>query len=148
MKKITFSLARAQVFNEVALSSAYRSAKNLLEGQDPARCAMTEADRRLADSLFDLALGNLLNIVRPFVRDVANVDEALSISFEISADWPDHLRLQISKDLAAYFRHAILGEWLALLNDADANCQKQEAATRADAIVESLYLRPRPSRRS
>lgn len=80
-------IKRATVFAQVARRTEWQGTRSP-EQQDYERLTLSEADKALFHSFFDEAAMHVVDICRPFLRRVANTDEALSLTINVT-EGPD-----------------------------------------------------------
>lgn len=145
MKKLELHQSREEIFESVALSTAYRTVRRA-EGRKDPEGVMSAADRCLAAAFFDEAVGNLLTLLRPLMTAVENTDSDLRVSFKVSDDWPQVQKEAATLHLREYLRCALLGQWLETVGSAD-NAQFGAAAlAHLSDLGASLYDRQPPVR--
>lgn len=148
MKKKSLSVRRADVLEEVELSSAYRDVKSRRPDKKSGEIAMGAEDRRMANWFFDDMVSRVLTSLRPFARGVTNNDE----KFEVLLEVPDYLTDDNLDSMRAGLKRrmvqGILWRWLDLAGLPEADRCQAEAALAMQEILGFFYHREAPRRRS
>lgn len=147
MKNLVFSIRRSDVFNEVALNSAYR----LLHGREAADSVsefgcLRESDQRMANWLFDDAVASLLTSLRPFAHGVVNSLSLFSVTLALQDDWPSDLLHPLQAHIKAFLVNTILAKWLDLAGKPDCAATAQVAARELSDLLALIYHRQPPTR--
>lgn len=148
MKKKPLSISRAEVLEEVELSSAYRDVKSRRSDKKSGEMAMGAEDRRIANWFFDDMVGRVLTSLRAFARGVINNDEKFEVVLEIpdslTEDNLDSMRASLKRRMV----QGILWRWLDLAGLPEADRCQADAAIAMQEILSFLYHREAPRRRS
>ncbi len=78
----TITIPRQTVFNQVARRTEWQGTRSP-QDNDYDRLALSESDKALFHSFFDEAAMHAIDICRPFLKKVANTDEALSMTLTL-----------------------------------------------------------------
>ena len=135
-------IKRAAVFSQVARRTEWQGTRSP-EDQDYERLALSEADKALFHSFFDEAAMHAIDICRPFLRRVANTDEALSLTINVT-EGPDTEGLErtVENMLTAH----VLGLWQEIVSPDRATgsfLRRDDYALKLQSI---LYYHPVPVR--
>lgn len=146
MKRIKISAEREGVFNEVALTSAYRSVRRDKGNMGGELESMGDSDRRLAQWFFDDSVARGLTYLRPFLKGVVNSDEKFEVELELEESWPDTLEETARLHLKAYMVQSVLGRWLGMIDEAESAKAECEATKEIGRLMATLYHRAAPVR--
>ena len=81
--EISIEIKRQTVFAQVARRTEWQGTRSP-QDNDYDRLTLSEADKALFHSFFDEAAMHAIDICRPFLKKVANTDEALSINLNVT----------------------------------------------------------------
>lgn len=146
MKRIIIRARREEVFDEVALTSAYRSIRRENSKSGGELEAMGGSDRRVAHWFFDDSVARGLTHLRPFVRGVVNSDEKFEVELELEDSWPDSLKETAELHLKAYMVQSVLGRWLEMIDEGESAKAGRQAAEEIGQLLATLYHRAAPVR--
>lgn len=138
----TIQTDRNAVFSEVAKRTEWQGTRSP-QDRDYGRLALSEADKSLFHSFFDEAAMHAIDLCRPFLKEVANTDEALSLSLTIP-DGCDAASLE--KTIENMLTSHVLALWQEIVSPQRATgsfSRRDEYACKLQSI---LYHHPAPKR--
>ena len=138
----SIEIKRATVFAQVARRTEWQGTRGP-EDKDYGRLTLSEADKALFHSFFDEAAMHAVDLCRPFLRRVANTDEALTLTLSI-AECPD------SGSLAKTAENMLTAHVLALWQEIVSPSRSEATFMRRDdyalKLQSILYHHPVPTR--
>ena len=140
----TIEIKRNTVFSQTARRTEWQGTRSP-EDRDYDRLALSGADRVLFNSFFDEAAMHAIDICRPFLRRVANTDEALTLTMSV-AEGPDAESLP--KTMENMLTAHVLGLWQEIVSSSRSEAsflRRDEYALKLQSI---LYFHPAPSRKN
>lgn len=138
----TIEITREAVFSQVAKRTEWQGARSP-EDRDYDRLALSETDKSLFHSFFDEASMHAIDLCRPFLHRVANTDEALTLTLNVT-EGPDidSLAKTVENMLIAH----VLGLWQEIVSPqraASSFLRRDDYALKLQSI---LYFHPIPVR--
>lgn len=154
MNNITLTVNKANVYTEVAKTTAYAGAK--LQGEEGAyeRIFTTDADRMMLER-FWMETANIAT--RQLQKHLVSVsahpeshgvelDKNYEVELRLSTLFDENLVDSIESSLFSYFVMSIVGKWYKFTNKAEAESAISEAVGLLEDVVQKLYHRKRPQR--
>lgn len=138
----TLKITRQSVFTQVAKRTEWQGTRSP-QDRDYDRLALSEADKSLFHSFFDEAAMHAIDICRPFLKSVANTDEALTMTISIT-DSTDTASLQ--KTTENMLTSHVLALWQEIVSPqraATSFSRRDEYSCKLQSI---LYHHPAPKR--
>ena len=138
----TITVRREKVFSQAARRTEWQGTRGP-ENPDYSRLALSEADKALFHSFFDEAAMHAVDICRPFLRRVANTDEALTLTV-CAADGPDTGSLGPTAEnmIASH----VLALWQEIVDPSRAPASMERRDDYALKLQSILYYHPVPVR--
>lgn len=138
----TIEIKRTTVFSQVARRTEWQGTRSP-EDRDYDRLALSEADKALFHSFFDEAAMHAIDLCRPFLRRVANTDQALTLTMNVT-EGPDTDSMAKTAEnmLAAH----VLGLWQEIVSPARAEAAFRRRDDYALKLQSILYYHPVPIR--
>ena len=138
----TIEIKRGSVFSQVARRTEWQGTRSP-EDRDYDRLALSEADKALFHSFFDEAAMHAIDLCRPFLRRVANTDEALTMTMTV-AEGPDTDSL--AKTAENMLTAHVLGLWQEIVSPSRAEAAFHRRDDYALKLQSILYYHPVPIR--
>ena len=138
----TIKTHRTTVFSQVAKRTEWQGSRSP-QDRDYDRLALSEADKSLFHSFFDEAAMHAIDLCRPFLKQAANTDDALSLSLSIP-DGSDVASLE--KTTENMLTSHVLALWQEIVSPqraAGSFSRRDEYACKLQSI---LYHHPAPKR--
>ena len=135
-------IKRTDVFSQVARRTEWQGTRSP-DDRDYDRLALSEADKSLFHSFFDEGAMHAIDICRPFLRRVANTDQALILTISIT-EGPDSDSL--AKTAENMLTAHVLGLWQEIVSPTRAEAafiRRDDYALKLQSI---LYYHPVPVR--
>ena len=138
----TITINRQTVFSQVARRTEWQGSRSP-EDCDYDRLTLSEADKALFHSFFDEAAMHAIDICRPFLQRVANTDQALTLTMNVT-EGPDTDSL--SKTAENMLTAHVLGLWQEIVAPARAESAFHRRDDYALKLQSILYYHPVPIR--
>lgn len=136
----TIEIKRQTVFSQVARRTEWQGSRSP-EDRDYDRLTLSEGDKALFHSFFDEAAMHVIDLCRPFLRRVANTDDALSMTIRLT-EGPDSDTF--GKTLENVLTSHVLALWQEIVSPSRAAAsfaRRDEYALKLQSI---LYFHPVP----
>lgn len=153
--RISISVNKANVYDEVAKASAYAGAKKMAEDATSYdRIFTTDEDRLLLERFWVEACNSATNTLKPFVVRVdmqpishgIDITRNYTIDLEVSSMYDDILTGSVETSLYSFFVLSILAKWYALTNKVEAESTALEAAASLKDVLQKVYYKKKPIR--
>jgi len=152
MISATFTVPKAEVYNEVAKTTSYTGIK--MSGEDYARIFTTDEDRMMLERFFNEAANGLTDVLKPFLVSVSDtsplhcVDLTRNyvVSLELSSSYDENLNGSVESSMFSYFTNFIVGNWYKFANKEEAETYMATAASMVMDIKSKIYFRKKPVR--
>lgn len=153
--RINLSINKANVYDEVAKTSAYAGSKKMAEDAGAyARVFTTDEDRLLLERFWLETCNNATNILKPFLVSVEtqpishgiDISRNYNVELEVSSSYDDTLTESVETSLYSYFVLAILAKWYAVANNVDAEATALEASASMKDMIQKIYYKKKPVR--
>lgn len=148
MKIIKIYVKNADIFAEVAKTTAYAGAKT--DSGDPAttfdRVATVDPDENLLERYRQMACSELIDALRAFVTGADFSGPTLSLTLEVSGSYDDSLTRSVETDIFSFIVAAISARWFRVTWPAKAGEYGEEARGFITEATRKLYHRRRPMR--
>ena len=138
----TIKTDRNAVFSQVAKRTEWQGTRSP-QDRDYDRLALSEADKSLFHSFFDEAAMHAIDLCRPFLTQVANTDNALSLSLSIQ-EGSDLASLE--KTIENMLTSHILALWQEIVSPQRAAASFSRRDEYACKLQSILYHHPAPKR--
>ena len=153
--EITISVNKANVYDEVAKTTAYVGAKKMTEDVTAYdRIFTTDEDRLLLERFWVETCGVVTEQFKPFIVSVdsqpvshgIDLTRNYKVTLDLSSAFDESLTESISTTLHSLFVSSLVGKWFAITNQVDVERYVAEAAGAMESILKMVYFRKRPSR--
>ncbi len=155
MKEITITVNKANVYDEVAKTTAYIGAKSVDDVSAYERVFTTDADREMLERFWAEACNMATTQLKRFVVQVSDNPQRHGV--DLAANYEVILKLSelfddtaladsISSSMFNFFVASIVGKWCALAAKAEAESYALEAAGLMKEVIQKAYHRSRPTR--
>lgn len=138
----SIEISRKSVFAQVARRTEWQGTRSP-EDRDYERLALSESDKSLFFSFFDEAAMHAIDICRPFLKRIANTDEALSMTLGIT-DGSDIVSLE--KTVENMLTAHVLALWQEIVSPQRASLSFSRRDDYAFKLQGILYHHPVPVR--
>ena len=152
MISASFTVSKAEVYNEVAKTTSYTGIK--MSGEDYMRIFTTDEDRMMLERFFNEAANGMTDVLKPFLVTVSNttplhnidLTRDYEVSLELSSSYDQNLNTSIGSSMFSYFVNFIVGNWYKFTNKGEAEGYLASAASMVLDIKSKIYYRKKPSR--
>lgn len=154
MQTVTFTVNKANVYDEVAKTTAYTGAKAQDEKVSYERIFATDEDRLALERFWAEASNAVTDLFKPFLTSVTSQPEGQGVDItrnfvavlEISGSYDTALNDSIGSSLFSFFSLFIVGKWFKYTNKDDAASYANEAAGMLEDVKSKIYYRKKPRR--
>ena len=146
MKFIKIFIAKADVFKEVSLNTAYTGAKSATENGLFDRVATINADSPILSRFWVQACGEVTEKLKGMIVASESFSEALSVSLELSGAYDDSLTPSVEADLSAAIAAGVTARWMRLSFPDKASEWEAQSAHLLHRAFAKLCHRKKPTR--
>ena len=152
MISVTFTVHKADVYNEVAKTTSYTGIK--MSGDDYSRIFTKDEDRMMLERFFNEAANEVTDVLKPFLVTVSDtsplhcVDLTRNyvVSLDLSSSYDIHLNGSIESSMFSFFTNFIVGNWYKFANKSEAEQYLEQGVNMIVDIKRKIYYRKKPSR--
>ena len=152
MIDVTFTVSKADVYNEVAKTTSYTGIK--MSGEDYERVFTTDEDRMFLERFFNEAANGMTDVLKPFLVTVSDtsplhcidLERNYVINLELSGSYDERLNGSIESSMFSYFTNFIVGNWYKFANKQEADGYLATAANMVIDIKSKIFFRKKPRR--
>lgn len=152
MISATFTVSKAEVYNEVAKTTSYTGIK--MSGDDYTRIFTTDEDRMMLERFFNEAANGMTDVLKPFLVTVSDTSPLHCIDLtrnyevvlELSSSYDENLNGSIESSMFSYFTNFIVGNWYKFANKGETEQYLASAASMVMDIKSKIYYRKKPRR--
>ena len=146
MKKISFSIAKSTILENVALNSAYAGAKADDNTVVFDKVATIREDDTLLSNFFMEMCALLIDKLKAFIASSSLEDSRLDVTLELSNAFDESLSSSIIKDLSAAVSIGVTAHWFRYTLPARAGEWEKLADDCLSRAISKLCQRRRPTR--
>lgn len=152
MISVTFTVHKADVYNEVAKTTSYTGIK--MSGDDYSRIFTKDEDRMMLERFFNEAANEVTDVLKPFLVTVSDtsplhcVDLTRNyvVSLDLSSSYDINLNGSIESSMFSFFTNFIVGNWYKFANKSEAEQYLEQGVNMIVDIKRKIYYRKKPSR--
>lgn len=152
MISATFTVTKADVYNEVAKTTSYTGIK--LSGEDYMRIFTKDEDRMMLERFFNEAANGMTDVLKPFLNTVSetsplhcvDLSRNYVVALELPSSYDSHLNGSIQSSMFSFFTNFIVGNWYKFANKAEADEYLAQATKMVVDIKSKIYYRKKPRR--
>lgn len=147
MSIISLKVNKADVWNEVAITSSYTGDK-MTDADENAynRILITDEDQKSLQRFWEEAVAVANDYLKEMLETTSAVNSDYNITLNVPKNYDRTLNASVQAALTSYFISAIVGSWYKFSNKAEADSYMAEANVMMDAVIRMLYSRKRPHR--
>lgn len=147
MPIISLKVNKADVWNEVAITSSYTGDK-MTDADENAynRILITDEDQKSLQRFWEEAVAVANDNLKEMLETTSAVDSDYNITLNVPKNYDRTLNASVQAALTSYFISAIVGRWYKFSNKAEVDSYIAEANVMMDAVIRMLYSRRRPTR--
>lgn len=159
MNKVTITVNKANVYDEVAKTTAYVGAKKLSQDGSPdslaySRVFTKDDDRIMLERFWLEAANKAADLIKPFLKDMSSLNithgvrlaDNFTATLIMSDRFDTNLTQAIQADLYSFFVSFILASWMALSDTKEAEAYSEDAAAALAGAKAKLYYKMPPKR--
>lgn len=154
MKEIELSVNKANVYTEVAKTTAYTGSKMQDDKEAYSRIFATDEDREMLERFWVEACNGATELLKQFIVTVSDqpmshgveLDKNYVVRLELSSSYDESLNSSIETSLFSYFVAVIVAKWYHFCNKGDAESYEHDAQLALDDVRSKIYYRKKPRR--
>lgn len=154
--KISLTVNKALVYDEVAKVTAYTGAKEVTDEDASAynRIFTTEADKIALETFWSETTNAATDLFKEFIESVSthapsngiNISQDYKVSLMLSSSFDPLLKESIESSLFSFFVDTIVSKWFKYTNKDDIEDYQKTAASMLLDVREKIYYRKKPKR--
>lgn len=152
---ITFTVNKANVYNEVAKTTSY-AGKKLMDADEQAykRIFATDEDEEMLESFWLEACNAVTDEMKPFLNTVSQLQESHGVdlaenfvlTLDLSSAFDTTLTQSINTSLFRFFVAYIVSKWFRLSNKPEAESYGADATAMMEDVSKKVWYRKKPTR--
>ncbi len=154
MQQVTFTVRKANVYEEVAKTSSYTGAKMVGDETAYGRIFTTDADQMMLERFWTEACNAVADLFKPFLVSISDITEShcpdLERNFVAVLDMPGSydtaLNNSIESSLFSFYANLIVSKWYEFTAKQDAEKYGATAAAMLEDVRSKIYYRKKPRR--
>lgn len=147
MKKIQLIFKKNEIFEEIALNTAYLGAKSKEFECDYPRISTVEEDEDLLTLFWNRSVGRIIETLQKVVAGAVADESQLLLELELSEAYDENLTASLRKEIFNALVAAITAQWLKTVNPDKVPDWETQSHRCIDRAVKYVYHRKRPQRR-
>lgn len=152
--KITLEVNKANVYDEVAKTTAYVGSKVVGDEQAYDRIFTTDGDRQMLERFWvetcsaatSAFRGHLVSVSEQPESHGVELDRHYRVELEASSSFDETLKDSMGTCLFSYFVSSIVSKWCVFANKGEAELYGEQAAGFLSDVMRKLLYRKRPVR--
>ena len=154
MITVTFTVRKANVYDEVAKTTSYTGAKMTGDATAYQRIFTTDADRLMLERFWTEACNAVADLFKPFLTSISDITEShhaditknFTAVLELSGSYDTALNQSIESSLFSFFTNLIVSKWYEFSNKNEAEKYATAAAAMLEDVRSKIYFRKKPRR--
>lgn len=148
MQKINLEINKADVYEEVAKTTAYIGGKNVdANGKSLYdQVFVTDADKEMLERFWQGAIDGLSVILSSVLMGTVADDESVQLLLNMTDNFPPVLKSSLVSTAIDYVENQILAEWCAVSAKGEVEKYSNEAGALLMQVNNLIHKRMRPSR--
>ena len=146
MYQITFNIAKANVFEEVAKTTSYIGAKMRDDETAYDRIFTTDADSTMLDRFWTECADLLTDQLKPFLLSGGSSSTSYNVVLSLSSSYDQSLTSSITTSMRSYFVAGIIERWCKFTDKEEAVSYAADATRHLDDIMRKIYYKKKPTR--
>ena len=148
MAEITLKVAKSEVWDEVAKTTAYTGDKMIGEESDGAyeRILITDEDQKVLQRFWEEASAVANEQLKEMLTASSAMTNDYNVKLHVSNAYDTILNSSVEAALRSYFIAAIVARWCKFANKSEQDNYANEAAAMMEDVRRKLYSRKRPRR--
>ena len=154
MNNVTFTVNKANVYDEVAKTSAYAGSKAENPAVSYERYFAKDEDRLALERFWAEACNAATDLFKPFILSVSDntpgagsdIANNYVVALELSGSYDTSLNGSVADSLFSFFSNFIAGKWFKYINKEEASSYATDAAGMLDDVRSKIYFRKKPRR--
>ncbi len=147
MKNIVLTVSKEEVYEEVAKTTSYTSAK-MDDEHAYDRIFTTDEDQSMLERFWNESKIMVCNSVKRMFAGEDERDGVYSLHLSLSSSFDEAFNESMERSLFSFFVMNITAKWYTLANKDEAGGYATEAATYMDDILRKAYFKKKPIRPS
>ncbi len=148
MEKITLTVNKADVYDEVAKTTSYTGAKMQGDAEAYERIFTTDADHTMLERFWTESCNVVTDLLKRFLAGDGSKDasDVYEVTIEPSISFDMTLRGSMEASLFSYFVNAIVSKWFKFTNREETVSYEGAASKCLLDVKSKLYYRKKPLR--
>lgn len=148
MQKLTITISKAEVYEEVAKTTAYLGAKNVdANGKSLFdQVFVTDADKAMLERFWHSAMESLLYVLGDVLRSSTEDDEGTELWLGMTDNFPMTMAEPLKSTAIEYVENKIIGEWCAVADKGEVEQYSNQSGALLMQVVNIIHKRSRPRR--
>ena len=154
MQQVTFTVRKANVYDEVAKTSSYTGSKMVGDASAYDRIFTTDADQLMLERFWTEACNAVADLFKPFLVSISDITEShcpdLTKNFEavldLSGSYDTALNNSVESSLFSFFTNLIVSKWYEFSNKQESEKYGTTAAAMLEDVRSKIYYRKKPRR--
>lgn len=148
MAEITLKVTKADVWSEVAKTTAYTGDKMTGAEAEGAydRILITDEDQKVLQRFWEEAAAVANDQLKEMLETSSAMSSDYSVNLHVSNAYDKVLNNSVQSALRSYFIAAIVARWCKFANKGETEAYANEAAAMMEDVRRKLYSRKRPLR--
>ncbi len=150
MKTIMLEVARSDIEEKVAQTTAYLGLKSPGEGERGElldRVATVDGDAAMLSGFIAEGYATAVERLKGFVADAVFSEDKMRLMLEVSGAYDDSVTPTLTTGFRSFLVATVMARWLRLSFPDKAEEWEKEAELRLSSVERNLYHRRRPTRR-
>lgn len=154
MQEVTFTVRKANVYEEVAKTSSYAGAKWVGDDSAYERIFTTDADRMMLERFWTEACNAVADLFKPFIIEMSDITEShcaditkdFTVRLELSGSYDTSLNNTVESSLFSFFTNMLLAKWYEFTAKGETEKPAKAAAAMLEDVRGKIYFRKKPRR--
>lgn len=143
--KITLTISRKAVMEEIAQTTSYTGAK--MGDEDYERIFTTDEDLKALKRFWDESTSDVCEMLKKYlVSEGWTEDESYVLKLELSSAFDPTLREPMERELFSYFVMSITAKWYVWTNKGESEKYATGAASQLEGVHRKACYKRRPTR--
>lgn len=143
--KVTLTVKKDEVYNEVAKTAEYTGAK-MADETAYETISITDEAEEMLERFWDEAKSAVCSSLRKMFVSESETDGTYTLTIDPSDAYDTNLTGSVQRSLFSFFVTSIVARWYAITNKEEAAGCAAEAVAHIENILRALYKRSRPTR--
>ena len=150
----TFTVNKANVYNEVAKTTSYTGAKMEKDDNAYQRIFTKDEDRLMLERFWIETCNAVTDQLKQFIVSVSdqavnydiNLEMNYEVTLELSSSYDTNLSGSVNTSLFSFFVSSIVSKWFKFTNKEDEEIYVKEAVGLMNDVISKVYWKKKPKR--